>query len=183
MKGEIKKNKIKDYLIAALISLLPTAFIITILRMKGFEIGIPIMGGVIFIGLIYLTLAIKSDIENKLSSSQYLRSVKIGKLATLISFIFIVVPFSINASQANSWTEFIFLFFVSILIYSCFISLSVFIITFFITAWVIKIYRNKAIEVRTRTRMSELGLSPERNWQKYYEIRKEEENFDKLPEE
>ncbi len=28
--------------------------------------------------------------------------------------------------------------------------------------------------------MSELGLSPEKDWQKYYEIREEEEKSDKL---
>jgi len=182
MKEKIKKNKIKDFLIAALISFLPTAFIITILRMMGFKVGVPITGGIIFIGLIYLTLAIKRDIENKFSPSQYLRSVKIGELVAVLSLVFIVTPLSIYHSWTNNWMGFFFLFFLSILIYSYFISLPVFLITFFIIAWVIRIHRNKIIETRTRTRISELGLNPEKDWQKYYEIREEEGNFDKLSE-
>jgi len=42
-------------------------------------------------------------------------------------------------------------------------------------------HKEKVTELKTKTRMSELGLNPNKDWQKYYEIRKEEEeNFDKL---
>ena len=41
-------------------------------------------------------------------------------------------------------------------------------------------HRKKIIELKTRTRMSELGLDPYKDWQKYYEIREEEEKSNKL---
>lgn len=47
--------------------------------------------------------------------------------------------------------------------------------------WLKKRHKKKIIELKTKTRMSELGLDPDKDWQKYYEIKKrEEENFDKL---
>ncbi len=180
MKERIEKEKLKDFLIAALISFLPAAFIITILRMMGFRVGVPITGGIVFMGLTYLTLIIKRRIKNKFSPSQYLYSIKIGKLVATLSLIFIVIPLSIYASWTDSWTGFLFLFFLSVLIYSYLISLPAFLVTFFITAWVTKIHRDKAVETKTKSRMSELGLSPEKDWQKYYEIREEEEKSDKL---
>jgi len=183
MKEKIKKNKPKDFLIAALISFLPTVFIMTILRMAGFRVG-SITGAFVFLGLFYLTLLIKEEIKNKFSSPQYLYSIKIGKLVTMFSLIFIVIPLSIYASWTDNWTGFFFLFFLNILTYACLISLPIFLITFFITALVVKIRRDKMIEkmieTRTKARMSELGLSPDKDWQKYYEIKEEEEKSDKL---
>lgn len=40
--------------------------------------------------------------------------------------------------------------------------------------------KERVIELRTKKRMEELGLHPKKDWQKYYKIRKEEEErFDK----
>jgi hypothetical protein len=40
--------------------------------------------------------------------------------------------------------------------------------------------KDKVVELRTKMRIKELGIDPDRNWQRYYQIRREEEErFDK----
>jgi hypothetical protein len=181
VEEKIKKNKPKDFLIAVLISSWPTVFIVTILMMVGFGgVSSIIIESFIFLGLFFSTLRVKEKIKNEFSSSQYLHLVKRGKLGLMLSLIFIIIPLSIFNSWADSWTGFPFSFFLSVLIYGFLISLPLFLITFFITVWVMRLHKKKVIDVKTKTRMSKLGLSPNKDWQKYYEIREEEENMQKL---